>query len=386
MDTVYDLIIIGSGPAGLTSAIYGGRAMLKTIVFEKENIGGRAFTTQEIKNYPGFKSISGPNLVDLMHKQAESFGVEFKNEQISKIVNTDNFKIVKTRKNTYTAKTIIVASGTSPKKLNIDGLDNYIGNGVAYCATCDAEFFKDQRVAVLGSGDQAIEESIYLTKFAKEVIIIVLHNKGILDCNKIAAKKAFLNKKISFIWDSTVASVYGDENFKGLVIKNLTTGNNSNLEAQGLFLFVGMSPNTNFIKDLIKLDENGWIITNELMETDKSGIYAAGDCRKKYLRQIATSVSDGAIAATMAEHYIDTINELNTRINNKESFSIIFWDSQINLSASELIKIKESYDKNQTLLEYDISKNRVLSDKYNIVLSSLTPIKVLNFINGENIS
>lgn len=249
MTNSYDLIIIGGGPAGLSAAIYGGRAKLKTLVINKGVVGGLVNTTREIVNYPGYEQISGPELMKNFKKHAESFGVEFLRDEV---VDTDlslREKLITTKKGKqFLAKAVIIACGSEPRLLNITGEKRLQGNGVAYCATCDAEFFEGEHVVVVGSGDQAIEEGLYITKFARKVTVIVLHDEGILDCNKVSSEKAFNNEKMEFIWNSTIEEVFGNENVEGVKIKNLKTGNIEEINCQGVFFFVGMVPSTNFLK------------------------------------------------------------------------------------------------------------------------------------------
>ena len=308
MNYNYDIVIVGGGPSGLAAAIYGGRARLKTLVIEKGNYGGRSYLTREIVNYPGVPDTSGPELGAIMKKQAEGFGVEFITDQIREFDLQDETKLLKSRRNTYSAKAVILSLGTLPRVLGIEGEKELTGKGVAYCATCDAEFFKNQKVFILGSGDQAVEEGMFIARFAKEVIIISIWDEGILDCNKVAREKAFKTKNISFIYNSTIEKILGEDEVNGVVLKNVKDGTLTEYECNGVFMFVGMIPNTELLKGYDFMDDKGWLDTHEKMETGIDGVYAAGDVRVKYLRQIATSVSDGAIAATAAERYIANLN------------------------------------------------------------------------------
>jgi len=309
MDYNYDIVIVGGGPSGLAAAIYGGRARLKTLVIEKGNYGGRSYLTREIVNYPGVPDTSGPELAAITKKQAEGFGAEFVTDQIREFSLYGEIKSLRSRKNVYNAKAVILSLGTLPRVLGIEGEKELTGKGVAYCATCDAEFFKNQKVFILGSGDQAVEEGMFIARFAKEVVIISIWEEGILDCNKVAREKAFKTKNISFIYNSTIERILGEDEVNGVVLKNVKDGSLQEYECNGVFMFVGMIPNTEQLKDYDFLDEKGWIITNDRMETGIDGVYAAGDVREKYLRQVATSVSDGAVAATAAEKYIANLNQ-----------------------------------------------------------------------------
>ena len=279
-------------------------------------------------------------------KHAERFGVEFLRDQV---INTDFYhedKIIKTKKGKeFSAKAVIIACGSEPRLLNISGEKRLQGNGVAYCATCDAEFFEGEDVVVIGSGDQAIEEGMYITKFAKKVTVIVLHDEGILDCNKVSAEQALQNKKMEFIWNSIVEEVLGEENVEGVKIKNLKTGGSSELACQGVFFFVGMIPSTQFLKDSgVEMDPRGYIPVNELMETNLEGVYAVGDNRIKYLRQVVSAAGDGATAAVAAERYIEELNSFNTNVLQSEKKVLLLFFNALNnesLQFSTLLRRSE---------------------------------------------
>lgn len=306
----YDLIIIGGGPAGLSAAIYGGRAKLRTLVINKGILGGLVNKTREIVNYPGYSEISGADLIKDFKNHAESFETEFLRDEVVKVdFSQEEKKIITKKGEEFIAKAVIIASGSEPRFLNIPGEKKLQGSGVAYCATCDAEFFEGEHVVVVGSGDQAIEEGMYITKFANKVTVIVLRDKGILDCNKISAEKALNNDKMEFIWNSKIEEVIGEENVEGVKIRNLKTGNTTEISCQGVFFFVGMVPSTEYIKNSsLEINLEGYIPVNDFMETNIDGVYAIGDNRVKYLRQVVTAVSDGATAAVAAERYIEEIN------------------------------------------------------------------------------
>lgn len=372
MTNSYDLIIIGGGPAGLSAAIYGGRAKLKTLVINKGVVGGLVNTTREIVNYPGYEQISGPELMKNFKKHAESFGVEFLRDEV---VDTDlslREKLITTKKGKqFLAKAVIIACGSEPRLLNIPGEKRLQGNGVAYCATCDAEFFEGEHVVVVGSGDQAIEEGLYITKFARKVTVIVLHDEGILDCNKVSSEKAFNNEKMEFIWNSTIEEVFGNENVEGVKIKNLKTGNIEEINCQGVFFFVGMVPSTNFLKNSgLEVDSRGYISVNELMETSFEGVYAIGDNRVKYLRQVVSAAGDGATAAVAAERYIEEVNDFNESILKSEKrVLLLFLDALVNENLKFRTLIEEV---NRELVDYyrikevDIATKKNLIGKYNV--------------------
>uniref|UniRef100_UPI0022E36922 thioredoxin-disulfide reductase n=1 Tax=Clostridium beijerinckii TaxID=1520 RepID=UPI0022E36922 len=368
----YDLIIIGGGPAGLSAAIYGGRAKLKTLVINKGGVGGLVNTTREIVNYPGYEQISGPELMKNFKKHAESFGVEFLRDEV---VDTDlslREKLITTKKGKrFLAKAIIIACGSEPRLLNIPGEKRLQGNGVAYCATCDAEFFEGEHVVVVGSGDQAIEEGLYITKFARKVTVIVLHDEGILDCNKVSSERALNNEKMEFIWNSTIEEVFGNENVEGVKIKNLKTGNIEEINCQGVFFFVGMVPSTNFLKNSgLEVDSRGYISVNELMETSFEGVYAIGDNRVKYLRQVVSAAGDGATAAVAAERYIEELNDFNESILKSEKrILLLFLDDLVN----ENLKFRTLLEEvNRELFDYyrikevNIATKKNLIGKYNV--------------------
>lgn len=374
----YDLIIIGGGPAGLAAGIYAGRAKLKTLILEKEQIGGKIYTTREIVNYPSIEKTSGPELMKQMENHAKKFGAEIREENVKEISILDEVKLVKTRKNEYTAKAVIIATGSKPRKLNIPGEEEFVGMGVAYCATCDAEFFEGQEVVVIGSGDQAIEEGLYIARFASKATVVVIHEEGILDCNKIAREKAFKEPKMHFIWNSTVSGIYGEENVKGVYIKNLKNGEILNYPCQGVFIFCGMVPATDFLNGQIELNERGWIKTDGIMGTSVGGIFAAGDVREKYLRQVATAVSDGAIAATAAEQYITELKDFKERVEKTEKQVYIgFWNPEISGSLDVLNEKRMKLEMDHTFIEIDISRKKVLAQKYHILLSNENKAEII---------
>lgn len=368
----YDLIIIGGGPAGLSAAIYGGRSKLKILVINKGVVGGLVNTTREIVNYPGYEQISGPELMKNFKKHAESFGVEFLRDEV---VDTDlslREKLITTKKGKqFLAKAVIIACGSEPRLLNIPGEKRLQGNGVAYCATCDAEFFEGEHVVVVGSGDQAIEEGLYITKFAHKVTVIVLHDEGILDCNKVSSERALNNEKIEFVWNSTIEEVLGTENVEGVKIKNLKTGNIEEINCQGVFFFVGMVPSTNFLKNSgLEVDSRGYISVNELMETSFEGVYAIGDNRVKYLRQVVSAAGDGATAAVAAERYIEELNNFNDNVlKSKKRVLLLFVDALVNESLefrALLEDLNKELNNHYKIVEVDTATQKNLVKKYEI--------------------
>ena len=286
----------------------------RNLVLEKGNTGGRAYTTREIVNYPGIPASSGPVLAEQMAEHAKKFGAEIRREQVKRVELTGDTKKVYTRRHEYEAKAVIIATGTTARVLGIPGEKELTGMGVAYCATCDAEFFQDQTVVVVGSGDQGIEEGMYITKFARKVIVVVLHEEGVLDCNKQSAEKALHHPKMEFIWNSVLAGIDGESAVTGVKVRNVKTNEITELSCNGVFFFVGTVPVTELFQNQVALDTHGWIPTTDKMETNLPGVYAAGDVRDKYLRQICTGVADGAIAATAAERYIEEMEDFKREV------------------------------------------------------------------------
>lgn len=302
-ETNYDVAIIGAGPGGLASAIYAGRAGLKTIVFEKSTEGGQILLTDIIEDYPGFVSISGNTLAENFLNHAKTFGANFTNEEIIEADLTSKVKRLKTDLgNEYTAKAVVIATGSNPRKLGVPGEEEFMNRGVSYCAVCDGSFFKDKRVVVVGGGDSAVEEGLYMTKIAKEVTLI--HRRDKLRAQKIAQERAF-KSKMKFIWDSVVTEIGGSKSVEYVMIKNLKTNEVTKYPTDGVFIYVGLIPNTQIFKDQIKTDENGFILTDDHMETNLAGVYAVGDVRKTPLRQIVTAAADGAIAVIDMTKYFD---------------------------------------------------------------------------------
>jgi len=299
----YDLIIIGGGPAGLTAGLYAARARLKALLIERGIPGGQAAVTSHIENYPGFpEGIDGPELGQRMKEQAVHFGLEFLTAEVGSVTLEDNLKVVHTDQGTLKARALIIATGTQNATLGVPGERELKGRGVSYCATCDGAFFRDKTVAVVGGGDSAIDEALFLTRFVKEAIII--HRRDALRATKILQDRAFANPKIRFQWNSVVEEILGQSTVQGVIVRNVKTGQKATLPVDGIFIYIGLKPNTAFLGDLLRLDERGYIITNEEMETNIPGIFAAGDVRAKSLRQVITACADGAIAAVNADRYL----------------------------------------------------------------------------------
>jgi thioredoxin reductase (NADPH) len=303
-DDPIDVIIIGGGPAGLTAGIYAARAGLKTIIIERALPGGLITTTEKIENYPGFPDgIAGQELGSKMEEQAKKLGINFIYGSVTKVTSTKKSKKVEIDGKSYETKALIISTGTTPKKLGIPGEAELMGRGVSYCAVCDGPFYKGKQVMVVGGGNAAIEEALFLSNIAAKVSVV--HRRSTLRADAVIVTRANLDPKIYFIWDSNLEEIRGDKNVKEAVVKNVKTGKSVNLSVDGIFIYVGTDPNTAFLEDLLKLDKNRFIITDEEMKTSVPGIFAAGDVRGKPLRQVATAVSDGAIAAVSAKKYLD---------------------------------------------------------------------------------
>jgi thioredoxin reductase (NADPH) len=303
---IYDLIIIGGGPAGLTAGLYAQRARLNSLLIEKLIPGGQILTTDWVDNYPGFpEGVSGFDLVEKMRRQAERFDLPFVNEEITSLSVSGQQKIITGTQNTYTAKAVIVASGAVHKKLGIPGEALLGGRGVSYCATCDGPFFRDQEVAVVGGGDTAVQEAIFLTRFAQKIYLI--HRRDQYRACRILQEKALANPIIQPVWNAEVESISGIEEVEGIRLKMVDGAPGRDLAVKGVFIFVGIQPKTEWLNGLLALDTQGFIKANERLATSVRGIFAAGDVRHKQLRQISTAVGDGATAVFSAERYLETL-------------------------------------------------------------------------------
>ena len=308
----YDIVIIGAGPAGLAAGLYAGRARMSTLIIEKEKDGGQIVQTAEIENYPGgLLEDSGPSLVARFAAQAEKFGCEKVLDTVQEVELDGPVKKIVCNKETYEAKAVIIASGASPSHIGCPGEAEFTGKGVSYCATCDAAFFEDFEVYVVGGGDAAVEEAMYLTKFARKVTII--HRRDELRAAKSIQEKAFKNEKLAFMWNSVIKEIKGDGLVNSMIVENTKTGEQTEIVADeedgifGIFVFIGFKPATAVFEGKVNM-ERGYIVTDQEMRTNVPGVYAAGDCRVKELRQVITAASDGAIAAWQAARYIDEMN------------------------------------------------------------------------------
>ena len=297
---VYDVIIIGGGPAGLSAGIYAKRAMMNALLIEKLGVGGQIMKTHLIENYPGFPEVSGMDLMQKMEEHVKKFDLDIKFTDVQQIKDGGDVKTVVTSEGEFETKSVIIATGTNPKKLGVPGETKFTGKGVSTCATCDGFFFTGKDVALVGGGDSAIVEAIFLTKMVNKVYVI--HRRDELRAEKINQERAFKNPKIQFVWNSNLQSIEGTDTVEKIVVKNKLTGETTEIQVGGVFMYVGIEPGTDFI-DADK-DEAGFLITGADLSTSIPGIFAAGDCRTTLLRQVATAVGDGALAAVSAERYI----------------------------------------------------------------------------------
>ncbi|RPI73530.1 MAG: thioredoxin-disulfide reductase [Desulfobacteraceae bacterium] len=302
---MYDIIIIGGGPAGLTAGLYGARSLLKVLLLERLAPGGQVLTTDWVENYPGFpEGVSGFELIDRMKKQAEHFGLEIRNEEVRKVELSDKKKRVFAGKEILETKAVILCCGANWKRLGIEGEDKLIGKGVSYCATCDAPFYRDQEVAVIGGGDTALEEAIFLTRFAKKIYLI--HRRDSLRGTKLLQERAKAQEKIVFLWETTPLKILGQQGVEGLELQHVKTKEIFQKAVSGVFVFIGTRPNSDLVKNQLELSPEGFVKTDADMQSSIPGIFAAGDVRAKLLRQISTAVGEGATAAFAAEKYLES--------------------------------------------------------------------------------
>jgi len=365
----YDVVVIGGGPAGLTAAIYAGRARLKTLLLEKGLIGGLATYTSEIENYPGFiGKPKGEDITNLMKKQAENMGVDFKLTAVQSVDLIGDVKKVETFRNIFETKTVIIASGGRPRVTNAANEEKFLfDKGISFCATCDAASNTGKHVVVIGSGDAAIEEGMFLTKFADKVTVSVIHEPGKMDCNEIAKEAALKNPKMEFIWNTVVDSFDGDEHLHTVILKNIKTGELVPIQCDTCFEFIGYLPNSELFKDQIELTNRGYIVTNDKMETNINGVYACGDIRDKWLRQVATAVGDGAIASCAAEKYIAEEETYNELIKNSELPVAVFVYNAIDKISQDLLLASEKLEKEFfgkiSIVKLDVYKSTGMADR-----------------------
>lgn len=368
----YDVVIIGGGPGGLSAAIYAGRARLKTILIEKALVGGLATYTNEIANYPGFPDEpKGEHITDLMKKQAKNLGVDFKLTAVKSVDLTGEEKSVETFRNKYIAQTVIIATGGRPRVTGALNEEDFLfDKGISFCATCDAAANTDKHVVVIGSGDAAIEEGMFLTKFASKVTVSVMHDEGIMDCNEIAKKAALSNSKMEFVWNSVVHSFEGEDHLERVVLKNVKTDELIPVDCDNCFEFIGYIPNTELFEGQVTLSNRGYIPVDEKKQTNLEGVFAVGDVTDKWLRQIATAVGDGAIAGTAAEKFIAETEIFEEKIMQKEKVGLIYLYNAVDQDAraflSNVETIENAYDADLVVNRVDIYKSTGIAEKLKI--------------------
>lgn len=365
----YDVIIIGAGSAGLTAGIYAARSKRSTLILDKKRAGGQAATTESMENYPGFPGgISGRKLLNLFKEQADEMGAEFAKTEVKAITEDDSFYSLQCKDgNTYTARSLILAPGCKPRKLGIPGEDEFSGRGVSYCATCDAELYDGATVVVVGSGDAAVEEAGYISRFADRVIMIVVHEEGVLDCSASIAAEAFENEKLQWKWNSSILEVAGDDMVERIKTKNLISGEEEWIDCDGVFMFVGTIPQTSFLNGFVDL-ERGFIKTDEKMETNRRLVYAAGDGRVKNLRQVVTAANDGAVAAFYADKALSEIDGYTKAVNRAgDNYLLYFYFPAVQRSLDLFPEIeKKGKEYNLPVIKLDTSRYRTISEQYNI--------------------
>lgn len=305
----FDTVILGGGPAGFAAGMYAARGAVSTAIVDISMLGGQPSNYLELENYPGFSKIGGFELMEKFEEHADMFGVQkFPMQEIESVDLVSTPKIIKTKDAEFKAKTVIIATGAKPMKLGVPGEAEFVGRGVSYCAVCDAAFYKDKIVAVVGGGNSAVEEAMYLTKFASKVYLI--HRRDELRADKIVQERAFKNEKLEILWDSVVAEIKGANLVDTVVLKNVKNGELTDLAVDGIFPYIGITPNVEHINGQVEQDKGGFILTDETMKTSINGVYAIGDVRKTPLRQVITAASDGAIGAVYAVKYIEALEEV----------------------------------------------------------------------------
>lgn len=384
----FDLLILGAGPAGLAAGIYGARSQLKVGVIDKGTPGGQIATTNEIENYPGFgQGTTGAEVVIALYNHAEQMGAKFIRDEIETLELSKKNKCLIGKSGQYSAEAVILAPGAEPRLLGIPGEAELRGKGVSYCATCDASFFKDLTVMVVGSGDAAIEEAIYLTQYAAKVIVVVLHDDGKVDANPAALARAQGNPKIEWIWHTAVEKINGKDKVESATLKDLNTGQTQEYPINGIFILIGTVPKTEILKGKIQMDSKGYIVTDERMQTSMEGVYACGDARIKYLRQVVTAVADGSVAAVAAARFLDETRSFEKEVlNAKEPVVLVGYYQPENKHSlqvlGELDQWAEASREQVKLVRVDASKNMLLSKRYQ--LNALPLIQVFRQGQLEN--
>ncbi len=380
----YDVVIIGGGAGGLTAGIYCGRARLKTLLIEKALVGGLATYTNEIENYPGFPDgTTGLGLMKLFEQQAKKFGVKFKGTDVKSVDFSGEVKKVETFRNIFQAKVVIIASGGRPRTTGAEGEEEFLfDKGISFCATCDAAANTGKDVLIIGSGDAAIEEGMFLTKFANKVYVSVIHDDGKMDCNEIAKAEALANPKMEFLWNTVVKRFEGGDHLENVVLTNLKTKEDINVKVPTCFEFIGYLPNTEIFKEKITITEKGYIPVSVNMETTAPGVYAVGDVTDKFLKQVATAVGDGAIAGYAAEKYIAEEEIYHSQILGRDGLVFVYDASEEGCREclQEVEVLEKLLEKNNSLTKIDIYKSKGLSNRMNI-----TEVPKLAIVKGGKI-
>ncbi|TDO94629.1 thioredoxin reductase (NADPH) [Halanaerobium saccharolyticum] len=371
MSANYDLIVLGGGPAGMASAIYSSRSRLNTLVLEtKRKTGGQPGTYHDMENYPGVPETTASELMENFRTHAEKFGTEFERGEVKSLEVNGFEKVITTKKGEeYRAKSVVIATGAEPRKLGIKGEEEFKGKGVSYCATCDADLFTDLDIVVVGNGNSAVEESIYLSKFVNKITMIVIHDEGVMDAEKILQEKAMENDKIEFVWNSVLEEIKGEGLVEKAVVKNIKNGEKTELDCNGVFFFVGRVPSTDFLEGVVDLTEHGYVKSTKQMETNQPGVYAVGDVRDKVVRQVITAAGDGATAAVMAQGYIEEEEYWHNHVVNSDKPALVaFWSvtDQESMDLISQLEGMELEDKGYKFIKIDTYKNRLISDRYDV--------------------
>jgi thioredoxin reductase (NADPH) len=350
IEETIDILILGGGVAGLTAGIYGARAKRSTLILDKKRPGGQTATYEKLENFPGFPNgVGGRELTGLMKEQAERFGCRIERGEAAACAESGaGFTVTLKDGKKIHARSLVLAPGCVPRKLGLPGEEEFVGGGVSYCATCDAELYEEAKIAVIGSGDAAVEEALFLSRFADEVVMIVVHDEGTLDCNKTLTEEAFANPKLTWMWNTVLTEIRGDDLVENLLVKNLKSGEEKSVDCEGVFLFVGTIPQTGILEGFVELDR-GFIVTDPLMKTSRNLVFAAGDARTTGLRQVVTAAADGAVAAFYADRVLTELDEFEKALKGiGEEYLVYFYTPPVQRSL-DLISEAERMAENLSL-------------------------------------
>jgi thioredoxin reductase (NADPH) len=365
----WDILVIGAGTAGLSAGIYGARAKRSTLILDRKRPGGQAATTEKMENYPGFPEvIGGRELTERFRKHAEAMGAVIQRTEAVGFAEEDGLYVVRAKDGAaLRGRCIILAPGCEPRKLGIPGEEKFTGGGVSFCATCDAELYESARVVVVGSGDTAVEEAGFISRFADEVVMLVVHDEGTLDCNRSQAEAAFANPKLKWMWNTSILGIEGGDSVSGVRVRNLRTGAEESVACMGVFIFVGTVPQTGFLGDFVTL-RNGFIVADEKMETSRPRVFAAGDARIKVLRQVVTAASDGAIAAFHADKALTEIDEYARAVNRAgRAYMLYFYSPPIQRSLDLFPRVEEkAAAAGLPLIKLDVFRYRGVAARYDV--------------------